>query len=57
MALRIEVDKKDAFPPLGQSRAEVGGRGGFANAALLIDDCNALHCARPSVGKPGRVPV
>ena len=35
-SLRVKVDEQDAPTVLGQTRAQVDGRRGFANAALLV---------------------
>ncbi len=38
VALRIEIDDQDVFADGGERRAEIDGRRGLADAALLIGD-------------------
>ena len=52
-ALRIEVDEQDATPVLGQAGAEVDGRRGLADAALLVTHGDDLGrtVRRPGFGR------
>ena len=38
--LRVEVDEEDALLGDGQRRSQVEGGRGFADAALLVGDCD-----------------
>ena len=54
VALRIEVDHEGAVAELGQAGAEVDGRGGLADAALLVGDGD--HPRERPLGA-GRLPL
>src|SRR5207248_7965772 len=43
VSLRIKIDEQDALPLFRQRRAEVYRRRSFADAALLIRDCDDFH--------------
>src|SRR5688500_15136931 len=43
MGLRIEVNETDFLAEFGQGRAKIDGRGGLANAAFLIHECDDAH--------------
>src|SRR3990170_3777343 len=59
IALRIEVDDEHALPDRRERRPEIDGRGGLADAALLVGERkNAraarsewIHGARPWIGR------
>ena len=38
VGLRIEVEKEDGFPPLGERGGKIDGGGGLAHAAFLVGD-------------------
>ena len=46
MALRIEIDARRPIAALCDCRQQIEGRGGFADAALLIENCNDRHRPR-----------
>ena len=43
MALRIEIDRKDPSPPLGERGGHVGGCSGLADAPFVIGQHDDLH--------------
>jgi hypothetical protein len=43
MSLGIKVDDTDALAIFGEGGGEIDGRSCFADAALLIDNCDPSH--------------
>ncbi len=41
--LRIDIDQADTLAGAGEGGAQVDGRGGFTDAAFLVDDGDAAH--------------
>jgi len=47
MALGVHVHQQHPAAALGEGHTEIDGCGRLADAPLLIDDRDALHCVRP----------
>ena len=47
ICLGVEVHQKDLQPQVMEGSGQIDGCGGFANAALLIDNCNDLSHFSP----------